>query len=120
MRSRSLDLGRLVRCYPARSLPTCRSVPRLPYRRLPYSSFSVSSQLDQPGKTSSSSDRSLRTIVNDLTDSRAGESALPIGLTADSPTMPGAWDQVLEKVRLADQFGFDSVWLGEAWGYELF
>jgi alkanesulfonate monooxygenase SsuD/methylene tetrahydromethanopterin reductase-like flavin-dependent oxidoreductase (luciferase family) len=45
---------------------------------------------------------------------------LRIGLTADSPTMPGAWDQILEKVRLADQLGFDSVWLGEAWGHELF
>ncbi|HEY8885509.1 MAG TPA: LLM class flavin-dependent oxidoreductase [Chloroflexota bacterium] len=45
---------------------------------------------------------------------------LRIGLTADSPTFPGAWSQVLEKVRLADQLGFDSVWLGEAWGYELF
>jgi F420-dependent oxidoreductase-like protein len=47
-------------------------------------------------------------------------STLRVGLTADSPTMPGAWDQVLEKVRLADQLGYDSVWLGEAWGYELF
>ncbi len=45
---------------------------------------------------------------------------LRIGLTADSPTFPGAWNQVLEKVRLADRLGFDSVWLGEAWGYELF
>jgi F420-dependent oxidoreductase-like protein len=58
--------------------------------------------------------------TNDITDSRADDGALRIGLTADSPTMPGAWDQVLEKVRLADQLGFDSVWLGEAWGYELF
>jgi F420-dependent oxidoreductase-like protein len=51
---------------------------------------------------------------------RPDASKLRIGLTADSPTMPGAWDQILEKVRLADQLGFDSVWLGEAWGYELF
>jgi F420-dependent oxidoreductase-like protein len=34
--------------------------------------------------------------------------------------MPAAWDLVLEKVKLADQLGFDSIWLGEAWGYELF
>src|SRR5438270_10161433 len=45
---------------------------------------------------------------------------LPIGITADSPTFPGSWSQALEKVRLADELGFDSVWLGEAWGYELF
>src|SRR5262245_24870180 len=43
-----------------------------------------------------------------------------IGLIADSPTFPGAWDQVLAKVRLADRLGFGSIWLGEAWGYELF
>src|SRR5215472_313710 len=43
-----------------------------------------------------------------------------IGLIADSPTFPGAWDQVLAKVRLADELGFDSIWQGEAWGYELF
>ena len=50
----------------------------------------------------------------------SGSQPLEIGLIADSPTFPGAWDQVVEKVRLADQLGFDSVWLGEAWGYELF
>ena len=50
------------------------------------------------------------------------EEVLPlrIGLTADSPTAPGAWDQVLAKVTLADSLGFDSIWQGEAWGYELF
>src|SRR5438094_143230 len=50
----------------------------------------------------------------------ADEPPLRIGLTADSPTSPGAWDQVLEKVKLADALGFDSIWQGEAWGYELF
>lgn len=52
--------------------------------------------------------------------STEAEATLPIGIIADSPTFPGAWDEVLEKVRLADRLGFASVWLGEAWGYELF
>jgi F420-dependent oxidoreductase-like protein len=43
-----------------------------------------------------------------------------IGLIADSPQFPGAWDQIVEKVRIADELGYDSVWLGESWGYELF
>ncbi|GCE25982.1 LLM class F420-dependent oxidoreductase [Dictyobacter alpinus] len=43
-----------------------------------------------------------------------------IGLVADSPNFPAAWDQVIAKVRLADELGYDSVWLGESWGYELF
>ncbi|HUX88216.1 MAG TPA: LLM class flavin-dependent oxidoreductase [Chloroflexota bacterium] len=45
---------------------------------------------------------------------------LAIGLIADSPTFPGQWEQVIAKVQLADRLGFSSVWLGEAWGYELF
>jgi F420-dependent oxidoreductase-like protein len=43
-----------------------------------------------------------------------------IGFTADSPNFPAEWNQVVEKVRIADELGFDSVWLGESWGYELF
>src|SRR5438045_9790317 len=43
-----------------------------------------------------------------------------IGFVADSPNFPGEWMQVIEKVKLADELGFDSVWLGESWGYELF
>ena len=43
-----------------------------------------------------------------------------IGFVADSPNFPGEWNQVIEKVKLADELGFDSVWLGESWGYELF
>src|SRR5712691_6455189 len=43
-----------------------------------------------------------------------------IGLTADSPNFPAAWDQVVEKVKIADELGYDSIWLGESWGYELF
>ncbi len=44
----------------------------------------------------------------------------PLGLIADNPNHPSAWDHVVAKVRLADQLGFDSVWIGEIWGYELF
>jgi F420-dependent oxidoreductase-like protein len=43
-----------------------------------------------------------------------------VGLIADSPNFPGDWQQIVEKIRLADELGFDSVWLGESWGYELF
>src|SRR5438132_6405271 len=43
-----------------------------------------------------------------------------IGFVADSPNFPGEWDQVITKVKIADELGFDSVWLGESWGYELF
>lgn len=43
-----------------------------------------------------------------------------IGFIADSPNFPGEWDAIVEKVKIADALGFDSVWLGESWGYELF
>src|SRR6266566_3151602 len=43
-----------------------------------------------------------------------------IGFTAESPNFPAAWDQVVEKVKIADELGYDSIWLGESWGYELF
>src|SRR5215469_1419273 len=43
-----------------------------------------------------------------------------IGFVADSPNFPSEWTKVVEKVKIADEQGFDSVWLGEAWGYELF
>lgn len=45
---------------------------------------------------------------------------LKLGLIADSPVFPGAWAAIIEHVRAADRLGYDSVWLGEAWGYELF
>jgi F420-dependent oxidoreductase-like protein len=45
---------------------------------------------------------------------------LRIGIVADAPTFPGKWDAIRESVRVADSLGYDSVWLGEAWGYELF
>lgn len=43
-----------------------------------------------------------------------------IGLVAESPNFPGDWNAVVEKVKIADELGYDSVWLGESWGYELF
>src|SRR5713101_6817130 len=43
-----------------------------------------------------------------------------IGLMADAPNFPAAWDEVVEKVKAADELGYDSIWLGESWGYELF
>ena len=43
-----------------------------------------------------------------------------MGLMADAPNFPAAWDQVVEKVKIADELGYESVWLGESWGYELF
>lgn len=50
-----------------------------------------------------------------------GEAApLRIGIVADAPTFPGDWNAIRESVHLADGLGYDAVWLGEAWGYELF
>ncbi len=46
--------------------------------------------------------------------------AARIGFMANSPNFPADWDQIVEKVKVADELGFDSVWLGESWGYELF
>jgi F420-dependent oxidoreductase-like protein len=43
-----------------------------------------------------------------------------VGLMADAPNFPAAWDEVVEKVKIADELGYDSIWLGESWGYELF
>lgn len=43
-----------------------------------------------------------------------------IGFVADSPNFPNEWNAVIEKVKIADELGFDSIWLGESWGYELF
>src|SRR5260370_9423473 len=56
------------------------------------------------------------------TDSAAPKRAYAskIGLIADSPNFPSAWEQVMEKVKIADRLGYDSIWLGESWGYELF
>src|SRR5947209_17892044 len=42
------------------------------------------------------------------------------GLMADAPNFPAAWDEVVAKVQIADELGYDSIWLGESWGYELF
>ncbi|HAE83861.1 MAG TPA: LLM class flavin-dependent oxidoreductase [Ktedonobacter sp.] len=43
-----------------------------------------------------------------------------VGLVAEIPNFPGPWTEVMEKVKIADELGYDSIWLGESWGYELF
>lgn len=62
--------------------------------------------------------RAMSDTLSSPTSYRAYRSR--IGIVADSPNFPGAWNEIVEKVRLADELGFDSVWLGESWGYELF
>lgn len=49
-----------------------------------------------------------------------GAAPLRIGIVADIPTFPRDWNTIRESIHLADSLGYDSVWLGEAWGYELF
>jgi F420-dependent oxidoreductase-like protein len=44
---------------------------------------------------------------------------LRVGLVADNPNFPAEWDAVRAKVRIADELGFDSIWLGETWGYDI-
>lgn len=44
---------------------------------------------------------------------------LRIGLVAENPNFPGAWAETVEKVKIADRLGYDSVWGAEAWGYDL-
>ena len=53
-------------------------------------------------------------------ETAASPAHLKLGLIADSPVFPGHWTAIVEHIRAADQLGYDSVWLGEAWGYELF
>jgi F420-dependent oxidoreductase-like protein len=43
-----------------------------------------------------------------------------IGFVAEAPNFPGDWNQVVEKVKIADELGFASIWVAESWGYELF
>lgn len=58
--------------------------------------------------------------LNTSTDTTKKSYRSRIGFVADSPNFPGEWNTVIEKVKIADQLGFHSVWLGESWGYELF
>jgi len=48
-----------------------------------------------------------------------GSGKLRLGILANNPNFPGAWQQTVEKVQIADELGYDSVWLGETWGYDL-
>ncbi len=61
-------------------------------------------------------------MTTDSAAAASGEKAYrrKVGLMAESPNFPGDWNAVVEKVRIADELGFDSIWLGESWGYELF
>ncbi len=43
-----------------------------------------------------------------------------VGLMAELPNFPGPWNEVMEKIKIADELGFNSIWLAESWGYELF
>src|SRR5438874_3249217 len=43
-----------------------------------------------------------------------------VELVVEIPNFPSAWSEVMDKVKLADELGYDSIWLGESWGYELF
>jgi F420-dependent oxidoreductase-like protein len=43
-----------------------------------------------------------------------------LGFTVDNPNLPSEWQSLVEKVKLAEQLGFDSIWIGEAWGHEIF
>src|SRR6266699_1332657 len=36
------------------------------------------------------------------------------------PNFPGPWNEVMEKIKIAAELGFNSLWLAESWGYELF
>jgi alkanesulfonate monooxygenase SsuD/methylene tetrahydromethanopterin reductase-like flavin-dependent oxidoreductase (luciferase family) len=47
------------------------------------------------------------------------DTKLRIGLTAGIAGGGPGRDQSLEKLRLADQLGYDSVWFGETWGYDI-
>ncbi len=44
---------------------------------------------------------------------------LRIGLTGGIVGGGTGHDEALEKIRLADQLGYDSVWFGETWGYDM-
>src|SRR2546421_9315122 len=56
------------------------------------------------------------------TDSSAAKKAYRqrVGLVAELPNFPGPWNEVMEKIKIADELGFNSIWLAESWGYELF
>ena len=47
-------------------------------------------------------------------------SRMRVGLIAEAPNFPADREQLVEKVKIADALGFDSIWMSESWGYELF
>lgn len=44
---------------------------------------------------------------------------MKLGVVGGVP-LGGDWSRAVRIARLADELGYDSVWLGETWGYELF
>ena len=42
-----------------------------------------------------------------------------LGLVADNPNFPADWRTTVEKVKIADELGYDSVWVPETCGYDL-
>ena len=44
---------------------------------------------------------------------------LRLGITGGIAGGGAGRDQSLEKIRLADQLGYDSIWFGETWGYDM-
>ena len=44
---------------------------------------------------------------------------MKLGVTG-GVTPGGDWQQAVRTAKLADELGYDSIWLGETWGYELF
>ncbi len=47
------------------------------------------------------------------------EAKLKIGLTGGIAGGGPVRDQAMAKIRLADQLGYDSIWFGETWGYDM-
>src|SRR5947199_6129678 len=65
----------------------------------------------------------IRRMTTDSTFNATGTTKVyrkRVGLMAEIPNFPGPWTEVMEKVKIADELGYDSIWLGESWGYELF
>jgi F420-dependent oxidoreductase-like protein len=54
-----------------------------------------------------------------MTAEPATNGTLRIGMLTSNPNFPGGWRESIEKVKIADRLGFDSIWLGETWGYDL-
>ncbi len=52
------------------------------------------------------------------TETQGTRARPPLGLVADNPNFPGDWAATVEKVKIADRLGYDSIWVPETWGYD--